>query len=307
MELDGLPASGLLVAYWAQEVRVPIRAAVRAGVDLRRVARLELVPRSGSGEAWLVDAWGWRPGTPPPAASPPARVDVGSLGEVEEGDSGVKVLRVPVTVRGRGAGQVRLVVAADYGTRVVSERVVAIRPGTRRLEVPIEVEGNTRYGETMPLFVFAKAVRGSVVAGDWTGDVTIVNDDPRPTLTVVSRDVTATEGSPLRWELRLSAPSDVGLWVSPRLVPPASGTELSTTDVPADWLFEHTGQPAEPSRPLSSAEVYIYAVFDIGATTTTLEIPTVTDGVTEPAESVHVVDDFAEGVGELTGTVTDPP
>ncbi|MDU0295118.1 hypothetical protein NUG22_38470, partial [Saccharothrix longispora] len=82
--MDGLPATARLSANWAQEVRVPLPS---RGVDLRRVAGLELVPRGGSGQAWLVDAHGWAPGLPDPRAVVLPRVDVGAL-TVEEGDSG---------------------------------------------------------------------------------------------------------------------------------------------------------------------------------------------------------------------------
>ncbi|WP_459739607.1 hypothetical protein [Streptomyces sp. E-15] len=60
--LDGLPGSGLTASYWAREVRLPLTAAGRAGLDLGSVKSLELTSRSASGRAWLVDAWGRRPG-----------------------------------------------------------------------------------------------------------------------------------------------------------------------------------------------------------------------------------------------------
>ncbi|MCZ0982299.1 hypothetical protein O1L60_34695 [Streptomyces diastatochromogenes] len=54
-----------------------------------------------------MDAWGWRPGTPAVNPTPLTRVDIGRL-TVAEGNSGVRTYRVPVTVSGRGSGQVRL-------------------------------------------------------------------------------------------------------------------------------------------------------------------------------------------------------
>ena len=55
---------------WAQEVRVPLPS------GLGRVAALELVPETESGQAWLIDAHGWDRGLPPvlrshcPASTP---------------------------------------------------------------------------------------------------------------------------------------------------------------------------------------------------------------------------------------------
>lgn len=40
--VDGLPGSDSTAAYWAREVRVPLKAAVSAGVDLKRAKSLEL-------------------------------------------------------------------------------------------------------------------------------------------------------------------------------------------------------------------------------------------------------------------------
>ncbi|WP_212808421.1 hypothetical protein [Micromonospora endophytica] len=58
VRLDGLPGTGNTTSYWAQEVRVPLRGAPD------RVAAIELTPRTATGQAWLLDAWGWQPGTP---------------------------------------------------------------------------------------------------------------------------------------------------------------------------------------------------------------------------------------------------
>lgn len=61
VRIDGLPGTERTASYWARELRVPLTAATSAGLDLKHVKSLELTPRSGSGKAWLMDAWGWAP------------------------------------------------------------------------------------------------------------------------------------------------------------------------------------------------------------------------------------------------------
>ncbi len=191
VRVDGLPGTERTASYWAREVRVPLTAATRAGLDLRHVKSLDLTPRSRSGQAWLMDAWGWRPGTPAavPAALP--RVDIGLL-TVKEGDSGVKTYRIPVQVSGRGSGQVRLYVDNPV-TNVDTSRLVTVRPGGDTIDVPVKVEGNTRFDYGVQHDIFVKAVHGAVV-GAHRGGVTTENDDPMPTFKVTPVADRVTEG-----------------------------------------------------------------------------------------------------------------
>ncbi|OLZ74534.1 hypothetical protein AV521_02535 [Streptomyces sp. IMTB 2501] len=88
-------------------MRVLLTAATRVWLALGWVESTELTSRSASGQAWLVDAWGRRPGTPAVRAAALPRVDVGRA-TVDAGDSGVRTFPVPVEVTGHGRGQVRV-------------------------------------------------------------------------------------------------------------------------------------------------------------------------------------------------------
>jgi hypothetical protein len=308
VRVDGLPGTERTASYWAREVRVPLTAASRAGLDLRRIKSLELTPRSRSGQAWLMDAWGWRPGTPAAVPASLPRVDIGRL-TVKEGDSGVKTYRVPVQVSGHGSGQVRVYVD-DPATGQDTSRLVTVRPGGNAIDVPVKVEGNTRFDYGVQHDVFVKAVHGAVV-GAHRGGVTTENDDPMPTFTVTPVADRVTEGRPLKWKVTLSALADVELSPAFLVQPIASGTELSTLDVDPQWLSENSGEQPAPERPLSKvSSLFLWTSVPAGQLSAEISVPTITDQVTEQPESVRfqAVDENGDpqsGGPELTGTVLD--
>ncbi|MFJ3334787.1 hypothetical protein [Streptomyces sp. NPDC086766] len=308
VRVDGLPGSERTASYWARELRVPLAPAVRAGVDLRRVTALELTPRTRSGRAWLIDAWGRRPGTPAVRAAALPRIDIGRL-TVEEGDSGVRTYRVPVRVSGHGSGQVRLYVV-DPATGGATDRLVTVRPGGHDIDVPVKVEGNTRFGQDVSHDVLVKAVHTAVI-GSYRGGVTVGNDDPRPTFTVTPLAGRVTEGQPLKWRLTLSAAADQEMSALFAVQPVVRGPELSTKDVDPRWLRESTGASPDPERPLSRVKgLSLWVSVPAGRLSAEVTVPTVRDRGVEPAESVRfrLTDDEGrpqDGGPELTGTVLD--
>ncbi|MEV5319317.1 hypothetical protein AB0K92_16970 [Streptomyces sp. NPDC052687] len=303
---DGLPGSGRTASYWAQELRVPLGAAGRAGVDLKRVAALELTPRSRTGQAWLMDAHAWRPGTPAVRAAALPRVDIGRL-TVDEGDAGVRTYEVPIRVSGQGSGTVRVYVM-DPDTGATTHRLVTMRPGHPGTTVTMKVEGNKRYAWDKSSYVLVKAVRGAVV-GSYVGGITARNDDPMPKigLTPVADDV--TEGQSLRWRVSLSEPADVPVAASLAVVPAGDRPELSTRDVDQEWLRAMYGEAPDRELPLSGLEFFsLLGVVPDGALSAEVDVPTVRDGVAEPAEHVVLQPTDQEGAPDgppLTGTVRD--
>ncbi|MEU5085404.1 hypothetical protein [Streptomyces sp. NPDC021356] len=309
VRVDGLPGTDRTASYWAREVRVPLTSAVRAELDLGRITALELTPRTRAGQAWLMDAWGWRPGTPAvrPAALP--RVDVGRL-TVKEGDSGVRTYRVPVRVSGHGSGQVR-VYTLDPVTNRATDRLVTVRPGGHDIDVPVRVRGNTRYGQDLANDIVVKAVRGAVV-GSYRGGVTARNDDPQPTVTVTPVADRVTEGATLKWRVNLSAPADSDFGAVFVVRPVTDGPELSTKDVDPQWLQETSGgESPDPERALSAVQnLYLWVPVPAGEVSTEVSLPTVRDQVKEQPEKLRfqLTDDDGEvheGAPVLTGTVLD--
>ncbi|MFJ2827080.1 hypothetical protein ACIPC1_05640 [Streptomyces sp. NPDC087263] len=309
IRVDGLPGSARTSSYWARELRVPLTAATRAGLDLKHIKSLELTPRSGSGQAWLMDAWGWAPGTPAVRAAALPRVDIGRL-TVKEGDSGTQTYHVPVQVSGHGSGKVRIAVV-DPDTRESTSRVVTVKPGSNAVDVAIEVKGNTRFDYDERYDVLAKAVRGAVI-GSYRGGVTAQNDDPEPTVGLTPVKDQGTEGDTLTWQLTLSAPADVDTWQPVLAFPVTEGAELSTKDVDPQWLMDLLGELPDPERPLSQVIQWVYASIPAGATSAEFAVPTVKDQVAEPAESVRLAVTDYDGVPlpgsqVVPGTVVDAP
>ncbi|MFI9005651.1 hypothetical protein ACIGNX_00270 [Actinosynnema sp. NPDC053489] len=302
--LDGLPATDRLSARWAQEVRVPLPA---HGLDLRRVAELELVPHGGAGQAWLIDAHGWSPGLPDPRPVALPRVDVGSL-TVEEGDSGTRTVRFPVSVTGRGAGSLRLYVQDEDG-RAYTERLVTVEPGQTAVELPVEVTGNTRWSNGAKRPVLAKAVSG-VVVGHYSDRLTVPNDDPEPTITATPVVDEVAEGGTLTWRVALSSPADSNLTVAGRVAAP-DGAELSTTDVDEQWFRQRVSREEPlPPRPLSTTGVQVTAYFFRGEVTKEVFVLTAADAEVEPLERVRFdLATLTPGAPRtpITGSVVDVP
>ncbi|MET8150506.1 hypothetical protein ACIBSW_03500 [Actinoplanes sp. NPDC049668] len=158
VSLDGLPGSAATAAAWAQEVRVPL------GGFRGRVAEIELTPRTAGGRAVLLDAWGWRPGTPGARAAPLTRVDLGE---------GVRGWRIPAQVTGRGHGRVRLFLTD--GAAAVRSWMATVRPGMRAVAVPVAVRAGLRLSRDRRYGLNARAVHGTLV-GDDQGELLVKGD-----------------------------------------------------------------------------------------------------------------------------------
>ncbi|MCE7005635.1 hypothetical protein LWC34_22805 [Kibdelosporangium philippinense] len=257
VKLDGLTATEKMVSLWAQEVRVPLPV---YGIDLRQVASLEIVP-SGTGQAWLMDAYGWNTGLPEPEPVALSRVDVSDL-FVPEGDSGTRTFQVKVTASGNTAGTARLFVSDGAGG--YTTRVITVQPGQQTVDVPFAITGDTKWDPfSIRRSVFAKALHG-VVAADYAGGLIVQNDDPEPAITVTPITDKVTEGGTLAWRVTLAAPMDFLYAQRVQVVAPASGTELSSTDVSTEWFAQWSGQNPQPSRPLSGTDPHPHRAADRG-------------------------------------------
>ncbi|RZD56690.1 hypothetical protein C0Q57_30605 [Streptomyces albidoflavus] len=306
--IDGLPGTDRArMTVWAQEIRVPLPPATRAGLDLGKIAHLELTPRSPSGSAWLMDAWSWKPGTPAAPAAPLTRVDIGRL-TVKEGDSASRTYQVPVHTTGKNPGTVRLYII-DPDTGKSTSKLVKVGPGTAGINVPVKIEGNKRHGEDKNHDILVKAVQGTVV-GAHNGGVTAQDDDPMPKVTVQPVATDVTEGAPLTWRISLSEKADIDIPTLARLVPvPGGRPELSTADVDQEWVTQLVDEIPNPAIPLSKVpHGTLEHTIQAGSTTITLTVPTIRDETKEPAEYIRVqlTDDAEQPLGApFEGVVRD--
>jgi hypothetical protein len=171
--LDGLPKPTFTTANWAQEVRMSLSGA--GGINLNAITALELVPRSASGQIVLLDAWGWRSGTPGPQPATLPRVDLGEL-TVDEGNSGSVTYRVPAVVTGTVSGTARVrVFVVSPSTGLATDQLVTLPAGATTIDIPITVTGDTVANGDRTFIVAVKAVSGTEV-GDAYGALN-VNDE----------------------------------------------------------------------------------------------------------------------------------
>ncbi len=301
---------------WAQNVSRPLATiASSSGLDLTRIARVDLLPVSGTGRIWVLDAWGWNDGLAAPAPPGLPRVDVAHL-RVDEGDL-PQTVAVPLRVRATPGspardGRLWVTVIDPNSFDAPTTSVIDIPRGTRRMVIEVPVAGNARDDAQETEYVVAvKPVYGLTV-GDYAGGVTVVDDDPAPTLTATAIRDQAAEGQALVWTLSLSEPSDLGIFIPITFVAakPGSPPEATTVDVSANWLRKQGARP-QPDRPLSDAEVFLFTYLDPGVTEVTIRVPTKEDFVAEGPESVNLALDPAEEYlltddsGYLTGTILD--
>ncbi|WP_045312178.1 alpha/beta hydrolase family protein [Lentzea aerocolonigenes] len=297
VSVTGLPGTERLSALWAQEVRVPLPS------GMSQLASLELVPESGAGEALLIDAHGYRKGLVPVVPARLGRVDA-AVTSVLEGDSGTVTHNVAVTATGNGTRTVRLFYR-DPASNTSVTKLVTLKPGEHQTEVPITYTANTRWSADTQYPIGVVALNNAVVGAAF-GGLLVRNDDPAPRLTVSPVADSVAEGGMLRWKLTLSEAADSSFVLIGRPQAPASGAELSTTDVNAQWLLNNSGEEPLPSRPLSSTGLQLWTFIPPGQTSLEVGVPTIADTEAEGEEQVRLKFEGRSPTGtdfEVTGKV----
>jgi hypothetical protein len=167
---------------------------------------------------------------------------------------------------------------------------VLLRPGdsTVTFPVPYARDDLDEFPDTATFDVFAFAPTAAVMTSDFAARVTIRDDDPSPRVRIRSANDTVGEGSDLRWVIELSEPVSYFVNIEWRVVRAADDVrQLSSNDVPADWLRSMDIEP--PQRPVALWRLEgLRGFLSIapGRRRAIVSVPTVADGRTEGREAL---------------------
>jgi hypothetical protein len=278
-----LPGGRGLSKLWAQTIRLPLPQ--DDTIDLSDIEWVKFLGESREGRVVVLDAYGRAPGVSNAPRPTLPRVDVRDV-SVREGDGGKHFEDIVLDVTGQPVGGERIYVeSSSYGRGADSiSTVLRLTPGQTRLTVPYPVSGDTRDDYRLRSEVAVKAMSG-IITGDYSGTVTVRDDDPIPNVLIDAPRQTATEGEPLRWTVRLDHRSDKSMWWGVR--PVASGDfEMTVSDLP-DRFRRHRDLDAYPDdTKLSETRLRLYTFIDPRHLTAELELPTKADEVTDDDETV---------------------
>ena len=137
---------------------------------------------------------------------------------VQEGDGGERIEEVTLDVSGTLAGGERFYVESRNGRENTVSTVIRLRPAQSTVTIPFPVTGDTRDDYRKRASVTVKAISG-LITGDYSGIVTILDDDPAPNVLIDEPTVVVTEGDALTWKLRLDHRSDKSAWWRVKPVP----------------------------------------------------------------------------------------
>jgi hypothetical protein len=261
-------------------------ASVRTRVDLSRIAALTLVARGASGRVWVLDVAASQARIQVPAVLNLPVISVETVTVFEGSEPTQYNLKITADKPLQSPGSIWVTESSNGNGYQVD---IVPRSGTLVTQIPLNWVDDEVYNLVVPGIppdtVYIEAVK-VVVAGNYIGAFNIVDDEPLPVISVLSSNVTATEGRSLQWMLNLSSPTDGGE-IYFRIIAPSSGTELTTDDVAPSWLssiFEGS-RPSVPA-PLSSLGLFPKVRFDYGVKSASLVIPIVRDGKSEDDESI---------------------
>jgi len=203
------PASFLLPKVVFGAVRVPL--AQLTGVNLADVRTVSFAPRSASGTVFLTDLTASRPALGVSAPTRLPRLRVADVTVVE--GSGTRYASVPLTASRASDAPVSVYVATTDGSAVsgvdfsaVSRRVT-LPAGSTRVVVRVPLVADETDDEDERTLGVALSLPREAVVERGQAVVSVLDDDPEPTVQAGDgRGVEAPEGV-LAYPLRLSAPT----------------------------------------------------------------------------------------------------
>ncbi len=301
--LDALPGDRQLSKLWAQTVRLPLPQ--QSALDLSDIQWIRLVGGSRDGRVVVLDAYGRAPGISDAPRPTLPHVDA-SDASVKEGDDGAHTEAITLNIDGQVSGGERIYVESSYngGTPPVAS-VFRLSRGQTTLAIPLPVSGDTRDDYRQYSQLTVKAISG-VVTENYSGILTIRDDDPPPQALLEQPIQTAAEGTELRWPVRLDHKSDK--WIGYEVRPVASGdNELTVSDLPSQFLRRNGLSALASDVKLSDTRLRLFANLRPGRLTTSFVLPIRGDATVEVPETVMLQQRGGSITlpGVLSGTVTD--
>ncbi|GAA4709595.1 hypothetical protein GCM10023349_30620 [Nocardioides conyzicola] len=280
----GLPQLGSspdVRKLWAQTL---VADPAGAAVDLTRIVAVDLVGTSSRGRLWVADL----AAAPATLAAVPARrlptVDIARV-RITEGSGGRKVARIPFTVHGAVTAPARFtVVTVGQARGDVQRFAVDLAPGQTGGSIPVGYDADHRADYRRLVTQVAGWANRNVMTDRYLGDLTIIDDDPRPKVSVRMVSRTVTEGRPAQWRVRLAHAADFDLVVTGKVVH-GPGTPVRVEDIASSWTDLHVG-PVSPTKALWKTGAATYDALRPGDRELLVTIPTQADHDDEGPETL---------------------
>ena len=168
----------------------------------------------------------------------------------------------------------------------VQRFTVDLAPGQTSGSIPVGYTPDKRDDyDQLTTQVAAWPILG-MMTDDYLGALTIVDDDPRPPITIKPVHRKVAEGSPATWRVRVARGVDYDLFINGKVVKGPSPT-VRIDDIGQRWIDLHTG-PVDTNKPLWTYGPMLFDQLREGRRTVDISIPTSRDRRDEHAESLTV-------------------
>ncbi len=296
----GLPTGKYLARLWAQTVPVELGD---AAIDTSAIESVELVARTDSGRAWLLDVAA-APGQL--SAVPSERLPLVNIRSVKvpEGDGpGKGTATIPVKLRGTLSEPARLQLVRGAWTGKPKESELTLNPGDPEHGITVKYPRDDVWTPYPWMYDVRLVPLAGAMTDSYLGMVQVVEDDPAPKLRVKPVAKRVKEGQRARFKISLSQPVGEVSWASLTVVK-GTGRPLHTADVPKKWLEERVGKTKK--KFLYKAGLYVNQRLPKGKQTTEISIPIAKDNLREKPETLTVKVRYYNMVKKVSVTVVDP-
>ncbi len=283
------PGPYALSKRWAQDLAVD-GSAFGSGIDLTRIVEVDLVSTAGSGRVWVLDVAAGDGSLPAVPARRGGLLRMSDLTVAEGNVNGQRLARMPFHISGDVSRPTRFRVApfGFFSFRFGQPIDVFVPAGTRDGVVLVPFESNRIDDIRRREYDIAAYGISGAMPTHYTATLRVIDDDPKPTVTVKANRSPIREGRAARWTVTLSKPVNYHDTAVATVVAGPSRTEgLRANDVPGSWLRDHLAGRVRPgSKPLDRLSVNILKEVRPGQRRLTVRIPTRNDRLREGLEHV---------------------